>query len=41
MKKCLEEVPPMYEVSGTHKSRCHLLHPEAPEVEGFVKEARM
>lgn len=41
MKKCLEEIPPMYEVSGTHKSRCHLLHPDAPTVEGFVKEARM
>ena len=41
MKKCMEELPKMYEISGTHKSRCHLLHPEAPKVEGFVKEARM
>ena len=40
MKKCLNELPPMYEVTATHKSRCHLLHPEAPHMPGFVKEAR-
>ncbi len=40
MKKCLEEIPEVYEVTKTHKSRCHLLHPNAPTVEGFVKEAR-
>ena len=40
MKKCLEEIPPMYEVTPTHKSRCHLLNPAAPVVDGFVKEAR-
>ena len=40
MKKCLNELPPMYEVTPTHRSRCHLLHPEAPSVSGFVKEAR-
>lgn len=37
--KCLTEVPPMYQVTETHKSRCHLLHEDAPEVVGFTKEA--
>ena len=41
MKKCLNEMPSMHQVSETHKSRCHLLLKEAPMVEGFVKEARM
>lgn len=41
MKKCLNEIPPMHQVSSTHKSRCHLLHKEAPIVEGFVREVRM
>lgn len=41
MKKCLNEMPSMHQVSETHKSRCHLLLKEAPTVEGFVKEARM
>lgn len=41
MKKCLYEIPPMHQVSSTHKSRCHLLHKEAPKVEGFVREVRM
>ncbi|MEG0502856.1 MAG: ABC transporter ATP-binding protein, partial [Cellulosilyticaceae bacterium] len=38
MKRCLEEVPPLYEVKPGHKSRCHLLHPDAPSVAGFKKE---
>lgn len=38
MKKCLEEVPPLYEVNSVHKSRCHLLHPDAPSVAEFKKE---
>lgn len=41
MKKCMNELPPMYHISETHKSRCHLLHEQAPRVEGFSKEARM
>ena len=41
MKKCLNEMPSMHQVSPTHQSRCHLLLKEAPKVEGFVKEARM
>lgn len=38
MRKCLNELPPMYEVSPTHRSRCHLLHPDAPQMAGFSKE---
>lgn len=41
MSKCLKEIPPMYHVTKTHKSRCHLLHKEAPKVDGFVKEATL
>lgn len=32
MEICLEEVPELYEVTKRHKSRCHLYHPDAPEV---------
>ena len=39
MNKCLEEIPPLFDVSPTHKSRCWLLHPDAPQVDGFSKEA--
>jgi oligopeptide transport system ATP-binding protein len=37
MRKCLEELPPLYEVTKTQKSRCHLLNPNAPKVEAFEK----
>ncbi len=32
MKLCAEQLPPFYEVANNHKSRCWLLHEEAPEV---------
>lgn len=35
MQVCLEEHPPMFELSETHTSACWLLHENAPMVEGY------
>jgi oligopeptide transport system ATP-binding protein len=40
MNKCVEEVPPLFELSETHQSRCWLLHPDAPKVGAFEREGR-
>lgn len=37
MNKCLNEIPKVYNITDTHKSRCHLLHPDAPKIEAFHK----
>ncbi|PHV72265.1 peptide ABC transporter ATP-binding protein [Sporanaerobium hydrogeniformans] len=37
MNKCLEELPAVYTLSPTQKSRCHMLHPEAPAHPAFQK----
>ncbi len=37
MKICLEQMPPMFELSKTHSSACWLLHKDAPKVEGYEK----
>ena len=39
MQICIEEVPPMFKASENHTSACWLLHNDAPEVEGYRKEA--
>lgn len=40
MHKCVEDMPPRYEITEIHKSRCHLLHKDAPKVEAFDKEVK-
>ena len=37
MQACLEEMPPMFELTKTHSSACWLLHEDAPEVKGYSK----
>ncbi len=37
MNKCLEELPQVYTLSPTHRSRCHMLHPQAPTHPAFKK----
>jgi oligopeptide transport system ATP-binding protein len=37
MGVCLKEMPPEYEISGTHKAACWLNHPDAPRVAGPLK----
>ena len=37
MKICLEEMPPMFDLSETHCSACWLLHKDAPKVDGYRK----
>lgn len=39
MQICTEEAPPMLEAGESHTSACWLLHNDAPEVEGYRKEA--
>ena len=39
MKICTEEAPPMFKAGEDHFSACWLLHDDAPEVEGYRKEA--
>ena len=35
MRVCAEELPPLFAVSDNHKSRCWLLHEDAPKVSGY------
>lgn len=37
MSVCVEEMPPMFKLGGTHGSACWLLHENAPEVKGYTK----
>ena len=39
MQICTEEAPPMLKAGESHTSACWLLHNDAPEVEGYRKEA--
>lgn len=39
MQICTEEMPPMMKVGEGHTSACWLLHEDAPQVEGYRKEA--
>ena len=35
MQICAEELPPLFEVEQNHKSRCWLMHEDAPTVSGY------
>ena len=37
MQICLDERPPVFQITGTHSSACWLMHDDAPEVENYVK----
>lgn len=39
MKKCLEEMPPEFEISKGHSAACWLNHPDAPKVEFPVRRS--
>jgi oligopeptide transport system ATP-binding protein len=39
MQICIEEVPPLIKAGEDHVSACWLLHNDAPEVDGYRKEA--
>ncbi|MDD2955161.1 MAG: ABC transporter ATP-binding protein [Oscillospiraceae bacterium] len=40
MNKCVKEIPPLFDLSETHQSRCWLLHPDAPATDAFEKEGK-
>ncbi len=38
MSICMDELPPLYSVTSTHRSRCWLLDQDAPAVPGYKEE---
>lgn len=38
MKICMENLPPLFDLEGGHKSRCWLCHKDAPKIEKNIKE---